>query len=101
MFRKLIVLITMGFMLSGCYMVPMALIGPTTSGFTTASLMQSAVSTSANYLVKKSTGKSISEHALSAVREETLIQSYFPDEQDKNYNSYRRNYNSYRNIHKI
>ena len=69
-------------MLSGCYMVPMAFIGPATSNFTTASLVQSAVTSSAGYLVKKSTGKSISEHVLEAVNEETT-QTYLPTQRNK------------------
>ena len=69
-------------MLSGCYMVPMAFLGPATSNFTTASLVQSAVTSSAGYLVKKSTGKSISEHVLEAVNEETT-QTYLPTQRNK------------------
>ena len=69
-------------MLSGCYMVPMAFIGPAASNFTTASLVQSAVTSSAGYLVKKSTGKSISEHVLEAVNEETT-QTYLPTQRNK------------------
>tara|TARA_B100001123_G_scaffold331806_1_gene374254 strand:+ start:1077 stop:1286 length:210 start_codon:yes stop_codon:yes gene_type:complete len=59
-------------------MAPMALIGPATSGFTTASIVQSGVTTGAGYLVKKSTGKSISEHAIDAVSKEILQQTYLP-----------------------
>ncbi len=69
-------------MLSGCYMVPMAFLGPAASNFTTASLVQSAVTSSAGYLVKKSTGKSISEHVLEAVNEETT-QTYLPTQRNK------------------
>ena len=65
-------------LLSGCYMVPMAFIGPVTSGFTTASIIQSTVTTSASYVVKKSTGKSIAEHAIGAIDTATLQQTYFP-----------------------
>jgi len=78
MIKKLIFLIAVSFALSGCYMVPMALIGPATSGFTTASLIQSGATTTANYLVKKSTGKSISQHAFSALNSNTMQQTYFP-----------------------
>ena len=69
-------------MLSGCYMVPMAFLGPVTSNFTTASIVQSAVTNGAGYLVKKSTGKSISEHVLEAVNEETT-QTYLPTQRNK------------------
>ena len=65
-------------LLSGCYMVPMAFIGPVTSGFTTASIIQSTVTTSAGYMVKKSTGKSITEHVIGAIDNATLQQTYFP-----------------------
>ena len=69
-------------MLSGCYMVPMAFLGPATSNFTTASIVQSAVTNGAGYLVKKSTGKSISEHVLEVVNEETT-QTYLPTQRNK------------------
>ena len=65
---------------SGCYMAPLALIGPATSGFSTASLIQTTVTTSGNYLVKKSTGKSITEHALDALNETNMKHGYFPSE---------------------
>ena len=65
-------------LLSGCFMVPMAFIGPATSGFTTASMIQSGVSTGANYMVKKSTGKTISQHAFDAISNDTLQQTYLP-----------------------
>ena len=70
-------------MLSGCFMAPMALIGPATSGFTTASIVQSGISTGASYLVKKSTGKSIGEHAITAINQEILQQTYMPNETKK------------------
>ena len=78
MIKRLLVLTTLGVLLSGCFMVPMALIGPATSGFTTASLVQSGITTTASYMVKKSTGKSIAEHALSAINDDMLKQSYLP-----------------------
>ena len=65
-------------MLTGCFMVPLAMIGPATSGFSTASIIQSGVTTGANYMVKKSTGKSISEHAYEALSKDALRQTYFP-----------------------
>ena len=57
----------MGLFVSGCYMVPLAFIGPATSGFTASSVMQAAISTTANHMVKKATGKSFSEHALDSL----------------------------------
>ena len=78
MLKRLLLIATVGILLSGCFMAPMALIGPATSGFTTASIIQSGVTTSASYLVKKSTGKSIGEHAFEAINKEVLQQTYFP-----------------------
>tara|TARA_B100001123_G_C14655057_1_gene767209 strand:- start:93 stop:332 length:240 start_codon:yes stop_codon:yes gene_type:complete len=59
-------------------MVPMALVGPATSGFTTASIVQSGITTSANYMIKRSTGRTISEHAFDAISEDILQQTYLP-----------------------
>ena len=80
MLKRLLLIATVGVLLSGCFMAPMALIGPATSGFTTASIVQSGVTTSASYLVKKSTGKSLGEHALDAINKEVLQQTYFPED---------------------
>ena len=68
----------MGLLLSGCYMVPLALIGPATSGFTASSVMQAAISTTANHMVKKATGKSFSEHAYEAINVDDITLGYFP-----------------------
>ena len=78
MIKRLLLIVTVGVTLSGCFMAPLAFIGPATSGFTTASIIQSGVTTGAGYLVKKSTGKSISEHALDAINKEVLQQTYLP-----------------------
>ena len=79
MIQRLLVLATLSVMLSGCFMVPMALVGPAVSGFSTASLAQSAVTTGASYMVKKSTGKTIAEHALDAIGGDIVEQqAYFP-----------------------
>ena len=78
MIKRLLLLITVGMMLSGCYMAPLALIGPATSGFTTASIVQSGITTTANYMVKRSTGKTISEHALDTLDKDIFQQTYFP-----------------------
>ena len=59
-------------------MAPLALLGPATSGFSTASIIQSGVTTGANYMVKKSTGKSISQHAYEVLNKDVLKQTYFP-----------------------
>ena len=83
MIKRLLLVVTLGVMVSGCFMAPLALIGPATSGFSTASLIQAGVSSGANYMVKKGTGKTIGEHAFDAISRETLQQTYFP----KNNNS--------------
>ena len=82
MIKRLLLVAVLGVMLTGCFMAPLALIGPASSGFSTASLIQSGVSTGANYMVKQSTGKTIGEHAIEAINEqnqETLKQTYFPE----------------------
>ena len=68
----------MGVTLSGCFMAPLALIGPATSGFSTASLIQAGVSSGANYMVKKSTGKTIGEHALDTINSDIFQHTYLP-----------------------
>ena len=78
MIKRLLLLTTLGVMLSGCFMVPMAFVGPAISGFSTASIAQSAVTTGASYMVKKSTGKSITEHAFNTIGADIMKQSYFP-----------------------
>ena len=62
--KRLLGIIALGVLLSGCYMSPMAFIGPATSGFSTASLVQSGVTSTANYMYKKSTGKTFVEQAI-------------------------------------
>ena len=79
MIKRLLLIATLGVAVSGCFMAPMALIGPATSGFSTASLIQSGVTTGANYMVKKSTGKTLSEHAITALNKDVVQQSYFPE----------------------
>ncbi len=78
MLKRLFLISSIGVLLSGCFMAPLALIGPATSGFSTASIIQSGVSTGANYMVKKSTGKSITEHALDSINKEVYQQTYLP-----------------------
>ena len=79
MIRRLLILTTLSVMLTGCFMAPMALIGPATSGFSTASIIQSGVTSTASYVVKKSTGKTISEHAFDALSSEVLQQVWYTD----------------------
>ena len=82
MIKRLLLVVTLGVMVSGCFMAPIALIGPATSGFSTASIIQASVSSGANYMVKKSTGKTIGEHAVDVINTETLRQTYFPINND-------------------
>ena len=78
MIKRLLLLATLSVLLSGCYMAPMALLGPVTSGWTTASLIQSGITTGTGYMVKKTTGKTIYQHAYEAINKDILQQSYFP-----------------------
>ena len=82
MIKRLFLLTTLGVLLSGCFMVPMAFIGPAASGFSTASIAQSAISTGASYMVKKNTGKTITEHAFDTINADILKQSYIPKEKE-------------------
>ena len=84
MIKKLLLISTMGLFVSGCYMVPLALIGPATSGFTASSVMQAAISTTANHVVKKATGKSFSEHAFDAIDVDDITLGYFPSNNSNN-----------------
>ena len=78
MVKRLLLIATLGVMLSGCFMAPMAFIGPVSSGYSTASLIQSGVTTGANYMVRKTTGKTITQHAVDAINKDIYQQSYFP-----------------------
>ena len=85
MIKRLLLITALGVTLSGCFMAPLAFIGPAASGFSTASIIQSGVSTGVSYVVKKSTGKSVAEHAIYVinkdykVNKEILQQTYFPE----------------------
>ena len=83
MFKRLLAIAVLGVTVSGCFMAPMALVGPAVSGFSTASIVQSSLTTGANYMVKKSTGKTISQHAIQALNKDILQQTYLPIEVDK------------------
>lgn len=78
MFKRLFLLTMLGIMLSGCFVAPIAFIGPAASGFTTTSIIQSSVTSGANYLVKRSTGKSITQHAFESINKDILQQTYIP-----------------------
>jgi len=79
MIKKLLLIAVVGVTVSGCFMAPLAFVGPATSGFSTASIIQSGVTTGANYMVKRSTGKTIAEHAYSALNKDIMQQTYFPN----------------------
>ena len=81
MIKRLLVLTTLSVMLSGCFMVPMALIGPATSGFTTASLVKSLPTTAVSFAIKKSTGKTIGQHVLDSINIDVYQQTYLPQKQ--------------------
>ena len=76
--KKIILISLTGLLVSGCYMVPLAFIGPATSGFTASSVMQAAVTSSANHIVRKTTGKTISEHAFDTIDVYNISFGYFP-----------------------
>ena len=75
MVKRIVTLLAMSIMLSGCFIAPLAFIGPVTSGFSTASLIQTTITTSAGYVVKKSTGKTITEHVLDSMKVEDFQHS--------------------------
>ena len=76
--KRILLISVVGLLMSGCYMVPLAFIGPATSGFTTSSIMQAAISSTANHMVKKTTGKTFSEHAFDAIKMNDISLGYFP-----------------------
>ena len=89
MLRRLLLIVILGVMTSGCFIAPLALIGPAASGFTTASIVQSGVTSGIDYVIQKRTGKSISQHAFDrinreiySVNKEVLQQTYLPKKQN-------------------
>ena len=78
MIKRLLLIAVLGVTVSGCFMAPLALVGPVSSGFSTASLIQTGVSTGANYIVKQSTGKTISTHVMDSLKKDIIKQSYAP-----------------------
>ena len=78
MIKRLLLISVLGVTMSGCFMAPLALIGPAASGFTTASIIQSGVTTGASYLVKQTTGKTVAEHAIYAINKDIIQHTYFP-----------------------
>ena len=95
MIKRLLVIAALGVTLSGCFMAPLAFIGPATSGFSTASLIQSGITSGANYVVKKSTGKTITEHVIQSLNSDVIKQSYVPNnEPEKILKQYNKPYNA-------
>ena len=89
MVRRLLLLVILGVMTSGCFVAPLALIGPATSGFTTTSLAKSGITSGIDFVIKKRTGKSISQHAFDRINreiysanKEVLQQTYLPKKQN-------------------
>ena len=89
MLKKLLLLTAVGIIMSGCVLItPIALIGPAMSGFSSASISQTAITQYGNYLVKINTGKTVPQHAWGviekgivkkSVTKEILQQAYFPE----------------------
>ena len=77
MIKRLFLIVALSVTISGCFMAPLALIGPAASGFSTASIIQSGVTTGANYVVKRSTGKTIAEHAVVIINRKDIYQQTF------------------------
>ena len=83
MIKRLLVIVALSVMINGCIVVPMALVGPALSGYSTASLIQTGVTTGANYVVQRSTGRTIAEHVIASftkdISKEIMQQTYFPN----------------------
>ena len=82
--KRILLISVVGLLMSGCYMVPLALIGPATSGFTATSIMQAAVTSTANHMVKKTTGKTFSEHVIDTINMDKISLGYFPSNKSNN-----------------
>ena len=66
---KKVILISLGVLfLSGCAQTT-ALLGPSIIGAQSGSVYKASLQYGANYMIKKSTGKSTSEHALGLIQE--------------------------------
>ena len=66
--KKIFSALALTFLLSGC-VESMALIGPATTGTGSGKLAQSVTSSALSYGVKKQTGKSLMEHAMTYAEE--------------------------------
>ena len=83
MIKRLLLVIALGVTVSGCFVAPLALVGPAASGFSSASLVQTAITQTGSYMIKKSTGKSLSEHAYETLKGDVLKQTYAPTKKNK------------------
>ena len=66
--KKVILIALSVFFLSGCVQIA-ALLGPSVIGAQTGSIYKASLQYGTNYIIKKSTGKSTSEHALGLIQE--------------------------------
>ena len=82
--KRILLISVVGLLMSGCYMVPLAFIGPATSGFTTSSIMQAAATSTANHMVKKATDRTFSEHAMDTLDMNKISLGYFPSNKSNN-----------------
>ena len=87
--KKVIFVVIATVFLNGCFQI-LALVAPAASGVATGNIYQSAISYSLSYGVKKTTGKTIIENVIdlnkasrdkkkiAKVRNEDLINSFYP-----------------------
>ena len=66
--KKIFVLLSVTFLLNGCA-ESVALLGGTAGGASNGKIMQSSLNTAASFGIKKQTGKSPIEHAMTFVKE--------------------------------
>ena len=66
--KKIFVLLSVTFLLNGCA-ESVALLGGTAGGASNGKIMQSSLNTAASFGIKKQTGKSPVEHAMTFVKE--------------------------------
>ena len=70
--KKVILIVLSVFFLSGCVQIA-ALLGPSVIGAQSGSVYKASLQYGTNYMIKKSTGKSTSEHALGLIQEPIKI----------------------------
>ena len=72
--NRILILLILGLFLTGCYSSSLTMVGPAT-GVASGKVGESAVSSSLNYVVKKQTGKSATEHILSESQNKKIVQT--------------------------